>query len=331
MKIAFTGDLVLQEIHDDPSCIFGDFKKKLDFHDAELCVNLESPFIEENMKPIKDKITLYAYEDKVKYLKYLSPSLINLSNNHINDFGNLSSLLTVSILENAKLSFFGVGLENQEKNVIVDEKNRIIYLSYSTRSTDFTGSRLFAESNFIGPYLPNFFQIKKLKEKHIDFKLILNMHWGIEDIAYPEPNKRTLAYELIDAGADLIIGHHPHIIQPYEMYKDKYIFYSLGNFYFPDLYDRNGEIFKKALPHQKTGIVPIFIIKEKIFLKHIIQVKIDEKKNLLVSDASLKSLTYQKKLYKILHPIYLFILFNIRRFFRVIKNPRIILRKLKVS
>ncbi|GAG83200.1 unnamed protein product [marine sediment metagenome] len=60
----------------------------------------------------------------------------------------------------------------------------------------------------------------------------MNLHWGYEYVHYPHPGQIKLAHNLIDAGADLIFGHHPHVIQGYEEYDGKYIFYSLGNFQF---------------------------------------------------------------------------------------------------
>lgn len=57
------------------------------------------------------------------------------------------------------------------------------------------------------------------------------MHWGFEFNKYPMPYDISLAHKMVDAGYDLIIGHHPHIIQPMEQYRGKKIFYSIGNFY----------------------------------------------------------------------------------------------------
>ncbi len=329
MNIAFTGDLVLQEINKSPSEIFQSFIEVLREKDAELCVNLESPFITNGMKPIKDKITLFATGDKIAHLKYLSPFLINLANNHINDFGNLSCELTINELKQAQFTFFGVGLEENKENVVIDSDKEIIYLAYATRSTDFTGSRLFAEKDFFGPYAPDFEQISSLKKQYPSYRVIINIHWGIEDITYPEPDKRNLAYDLIDHGADLIIGHHPHIVQPVEKYKDKYIVYSVGNFYFPDLYHPNkDQILKKALPHQKKGIVPIFKIGDQVELVSVLEVQIDNNNCLKVKKGKFKLLGAQNRIYKIFHPLYLFILFNTRRVHRVLKNPGLIIKKL---
>lgn len=61
---------------------------------------------------------------------------------------------------------------------------------------------------------------------------IVNLHWGYEHTDVPAPFERQLAHRLIDAGTDLIIGHHPHVPQGWEVYNGKFIYYSLGNFNF---------------------------------------------------------------------------------------------------
>ena len=64
-----------------------------------------------------------------------------------------------------------------------------------------------------------------------DFRIVY-VHWGNEFINYPCIDQKNLAHLIIDKGADMIIGMHPHVLQGFEIYKDKYIFYSLGNFVF---------------------------------------------------------------------------------------------------
>ena len=72
--------------------------------------------------------------------------------------------------------------------------------------------------------------VKKAKQKS-DF-VIVSMHSGNEYVNKPNSSQVNFAHSAIDAGADLVIGHHPHVVQILEKYKDKYIFYSLGNFIF---------------------------------------------------------------------------------------------------
>jgi len=70
----------------------------------------------------------------------------------------------------------------------------------------------------------------------VDF-VVLSFHWGIENKQYTHPEARRIAHAAIDAGADVIIGHHPHVPQGIEVYKDKVILYSLGNFIFGHNHD----------------------------------------------------------------------------------------------
>ena len=84
--------------------------------------------------------------------------------------------------------------------------------------------------------IPNI--IKKYSSK-VDLFIVIP-HWGREYIDYPSLRQRYMAHKWIDCGADLIVGHHPHIIQGKEIYKGKSIYYSLGNYIFPDSYNKNG-------------------------------------------------------------------------------------------
>ncbi len=78
-------------------------------------------------------------------------------------------------------------------------------------------------------------------------KVVVNIHWGVEYDDEPSMKEKELARALIDAGADLIIGHHPHVVQPVEVYKDGLIFYSLGNFISDQLGQKTQEGFAVGL------------------------------------------------------------------------------------
>jgi len=71
-----------------------------------------------------------------------------------------------------------------------------------------------------------------VKSSNPDNFLIVSMHWGEEYKLINSPAQQSLAHRIIEAGADLIIGHHPHVVQNIEKYQEKLIFYSLGNFIF---------------------------------------------------------------------------------------------------
>ena len=95
---------------------------------------------------------------------------------------------------------------------------------------------------------PNWFYLKKVEEDISKLKnkmdyIIVYPHWGgkIQGAKLPDWELIPIAHKIIDAGADLIIDHHSHTLHPYEIYKGKYIFYSLGNFCFSDI-QINGKI-----------------------------------------------------------------------------------------
>jgi len=106
-------------------------------------------------------------------------------------------------------------------------------------------------------------QIKESRKK-VDF-LIVNMHWGAEYRAIPDERQKELSHFIIDSGADLIIGNHPHWIQPIEFYKNKLITYAHGNFIFDQMWSietRQGVIGKYTFYENNlvdVKFTPIFI------------------------------------------------------------------------
>jgi poly-gamma-glutamate synthesis protein (capsule biosynthesis protein) len=105
--------------------------------------------------------------------------------------------------------------------------------------------------------------IKKAKEK--SDVVIVSFHWGTEYQQTPSDRQKNVGRLAIDSGASLVLGHHPHVLQPYEKYKDGYIFYSLGNFVFDQMWSektRKGEIAKiyfKGIEIEKVETIPVQI------------------------------------------------------------------------
>ncbi len=95
--------------------------------------------------------------------------------------------------------------------------------------------------------------------------VIISFHWGEEYRQQPTNRQKLLAYSTIDFGADIIIGHHPHIVQPLEYYKEKPIFYSIGNFLFDQLWSREtregmvGKIIIEKDKIKEIQMIPIYI------------------------------------------------------------------------
>ena len=116
-------------------------------------------------------------------------------------------------------------------------------------------------------------KIKLLKQK-VDHVVVL-LHWGgrIEEGFYPDFIQPMLSRKMINSGADLIIGGHSHTVQPHEIYKGKYIFYSLGNFCFDDIL-QDKEIFQIGRYRKRKTIIPTIE-----FSEHNYSVKICHAKN----------------------------------------------------
>lgn len=339
MKLMYAGDLVLQHVTQDPVLIFGELKHHLIQENIDLIVNLESCFVpDKNLTPVKDKITLYATSDALNYINYLSPFLINLANNHINDFGNEAVKYTEKLLKG--YHYWGVGYSNEkDNNVFVDAEHKVVHIAYITRSSDMTGGLLFAGNDFIGGFAPDVTQLGYYRKKYTDYSIIVNIHWGLEDIVFPETEKKIVAHQLIDAGADLIIGHHSHIVQGKEEYKGKTIFYSIGNFFFPYLEFRfRGQVYQKfPKPHQKTGILPIVEINDgKIQAIKVWKIDVVEGSIKIQKHFHLFTITKSVKLHQIIYNFYRGYLFckRIMRFISCcIKDPgegkRRLIRRLK--
>ncbi|MCS7184278.1 MAG: CapA family protein, partial [Patescibacteria group bacterium] len=217
-------------------------------------VNLEGPVssIGKNMG------NLYSFRMEPKILEALNKSnikVLNLANNHIWDYGKEAFNDTLKNLKENNFYYFGSGINEIEaySGIILEKsETKIGLISF----TEFL-KNIQAKINKEGiAYLEEKLFEKYIKEikKKVDI-LVVNFHWGEEYKYEPNERQKYFAKKAIDLGADLIIGHHPHIVQRIEKYKDKFIFYSLGNF----IFDQN---FSKET--MKGGLVEVEIEDRKI-------------------------------------------------------------------
>lgn len=168
-------------------------------------------------------------------LSELGVDIVTLANNHMLDFGRGPLTETLNTLDQAGIAHVGAG-EN------IDEAKALKTFEMDGRTIGFLGaSRVIPEhswnassgsSGLFTTYDAAALveQIQKAEES-CDFTVVY-VHWGIEKNTQPEEYQKTLARQYIDAGADAVIGAHPHVLQGIEFYQGKPIFYSLGNFIF---------------------------------------------------------------------------------------------------
>lgn len=225
LKLIAVGDIVLQGgDNKDP---FEKIKDPLRRKDI-LFGNLET-VLSEGKSCVEKSVSLFSSPKKVKYLKDVRFDVLNIANNHILDLGSGGFHSTLSRLRENKLNFIG-GSDNPKLKFYIQEEGGI-RLGFSGYS-DAASYSLPEKSVWVNEINENNIikDIKSLKQK-CDF-VIISLHWGIENAVYPSPEQIRLARKLIDSGADVILGHHPHIVQGIEKYKNRLIAYSLGNFQF---------------------------------------------------------------------------------------------------
>jgi len=184
---------------------------------------------------ITDELTFRTDPKSVEGLNYAGFDILTLANNHTPNFGQDGLKNTFKHLDDNGIEYVGAGLNDTkaQQPVITEVNNiKIGFLAYTYPNS--IPSFYQAGESRAGT---NFMDIEKLKEDvknlrdQVDW-LIVSMHAGTEYALKPNQNQKDFAHTAIDSGADVVIGHHPHVVQPAEKYKDGYIFYSLGNFIF---------------------------------------------------------------------------------------------------
>lgn len=150
--------------------------------------------------------------------------IYSVANNHIMQHG--ADAFEEMIDNVTKLGSQHIGSLNRKITRFNFKEKTFGLLAFSKRREAFSDNPLY----WVHPEY-NEIEIEIQKLKDCNFKIVY-IHWGNEFIDYPNVEQKKFAHWLIDIGFDLVIGTHPHVMQGYEIYNDKYIFYSLGNFLF---------------------------------------------------------------------------------------------------
>ncbi|WP_139992360.1 CapA family protein [Paenibacillus paridis] len=161
--------------------------------------------------------------------------IMSLANNHALDQGVEGMLDTMKYLDEAGIEHMGAGNDAAEAFAPVIKEVRGIKIAYVGLSRVVPFSSWKADKNT--PGLAESYDIKRAtdaisKAKEQADLVVVMVHWGKERVDQPEAYQTDFGKQYIDAGADLVIGSHPHVLQGFEMYKGKWIAYSLGNFIF---------------------------------------------------------------------------------------------------
>lgn len=196
-------------------------------------VNLEAPVVmEASSMPIeKCGPSLKCSINAVKAVKYAGFNMATLANNHFFDYGDSGVRDTLTACANEGIDVVGGGLNVSEASkTFIKEINGVKFAFINCCENEFSiATDQTAGSNPINPVR----QFNAISEaKAVSDKIIVIVHGGPEGYRYPTPRMKELYRFYIDSGADAVINHHQHCYSGYEVYKEKPIFYGLGNFCF---------------------------------------------------------------------------------------------------
>lgn len=239
--LVFSGDIFMSDYilnKYSKEGIDGILSKELqeEYANADIAmVNQEFPFSNRG-KPMEDKQFTFRIDPKwVKIFSDMQIDIVTLANNHTLDYGLEALQDTFNTLDTANIQYVGAGnnIEEAKDTKYFEVDDKTIAVLGASRVIPVPGWN--AGSNKPG-LLTTYDPATLIKEiqtaKELSDYIVVYVHWGIEKDTSPKEYQRNLAKQYIDAGADLVVGSHPHVLQGIEYYKDKPIIYSLGNFMF---------------------------------------------------------------------------------------------------
>jgi hypothetical protein len=192
--------------------------------------NLEGPLAREAQR--EERTFSYRVDPRLaSSLKRAGINIVTLANNHLLDCGRHGVIETLNALAQAGIYAIGAGRDEASAHapIILDAGPlRVGFLGY------YWNKRCAATPDLPGSAIDSPFWLKtdiEALRQRVD-RIVVTFHWGVPYERTPHPDDCAKARLAVDLGADIVVAHHPHIIQPFEIYKGRAIFYSIGNFAF---------------------------------------------------------------------------------------------------
>lgn len=236
-RLVFGGDIMLTrgvaqiaKQKNDPASPLADLADFFSAADIAFA-NLESPFTDK-AKPTQSGMVFHTSPDMAEALTTAGIDIVSTANNHARDSGAYGIDFTLDLLHNNGIASVGTGhtpAEAHAGTVLTRNGVRFGFLAYTFDQSN-------GNHTDIDPRVPTM-DISTLQADIAAIQprcdvVIVSMHAGTEYATTPHPSQRSFAHAAIDAGAKIIVGHHPHVVQPWENYASGVIFYSLGNLVF---------------------------------------------------------------------------------------------------
>ncbi|HFS6722658.1 CapA family protein [Proteus mirabilis] len=230
MNLYFFGDICLQDIQESEIESIAKTLTKIKSKNDIFIANLECPITDSNIKIKKDGPNLRCKTNIAKkFLKKVPIDIYTLANNHILDYDKHGLEETLSILHDQNKKYTGAGLTEStaDEPLIINDIGIL-----SIAEEEFNCASTYGYGASSSDPICLYSRITHLKK--LVNTIIVVIHGGNEFYSLPSPSYKKLLHYIIDIGADCIISHHPHVSSGMEKYNNKYIFYSIGNFLFPD-------------------------------------------------------------------------------------------------
>lgn len=318
-KVAFTGDLGfskyfkgLEKREDLIAHEVVDFLSDSDY----TVINVEGPISSEKITA-KKELTHANSIDCLHWLKKLNGNIWNISNNHIMDCGieGLKSTLDIATENNCQTVGVGCDINEATKPVIINDCGGIGIISVTydeaPQATENTPGCIQWNNEALIEKV-----IKDIK-KRCRWCIVI-AHVGLEFSQIPLPFIRSRLHRYLEWGADIIVGHHPHVVENYETVGDKIIFYSLGNFIFDTDYQRLQKYTEYGM------LVKINFTEESYSWEHM-AININREKNTIERGESPAIFTnINEKLYKKLWPLNAYHTTLNERKKYIYKNPKLV-------
>lgn len=253
-KLSASGDLMFARHIEASKDVLYAQVESLIFKSDFAYANLESTLSKDEPKAFSVKetgetphinITKPQYDALVKH-KDCKFNAVQIANNHIMDCGEAGARITMNQLKCDDIAFLGVYENESDANRVTFTMMDKIKIGWVTHTFSLNGKKLPEERAWLCDITP-FHMVKDVDTSRIERQIkeakmagcdlvVVTLHWGLEHEFYPHPDQLKWAHKFAELGADAIICHHPHVCQPYELYKpencpDKRvpILYSLGN------------------------------------------------------------------------------------------------------
>jgi poly-gamma-glutamate synthesis protein (capsule biosynthesis protein) len=233
VTMMFGGDVTLGYAFED---LIGDdhewaFDEMPEYREADVAmVNLEGTLTNADTEYAKT-FNFKTDPEDVAVLTHGGIDIVNLGNNHTMDYLDAGLKETIATLEQAGIHAVGAGMdvtEARRPEILEVKGQRIAYFGYYAADAHAAGEGIAGTNYALESRIAE--DIEAIRDR-VDW-IVVNFHWGVELSNYPEYWQSDLAHFTIDHGADLVVGHHPHVLQGSEIYQGRPIAYSLGNLIF---------------------------------------------------------------------------------------------------